>query len=54
MKSFKRDFVYLADVRDAKTVMQQLSGWFREYNEVHPAQRLKMLSPKEFREAQSA
>jgi transposase InsO family protein len=54
VKSFKRDFVYLADVRDAKTVMQQLSGWFREYNEIHPHKGLKMLSPKEFRDAQSA
>lgn len=54
MKSFKRDFVYLADVCDAKTVMQQLSDWFREYNKVHPHKGLKMLSPKEFREAQLA
>jgi transposase InsO family protein len=51
VKSFKRDFVYLADVRDAATVMKQLPGWFEEYNERHPHKGLKMLSPREYRRA---
>ena len=54
VKTFKRDFVYLADVSDAATVMRQLSGWFHEYNEFHPHKGLKMLSPREFRKAHSA
>lgn len=54
VKTFKRDFVYLADVSDAAAVMRQLSGWFHEYNENHPHKGLKMLSPREFRRAQSA
>jgi len=54
VKTFKRDFVYLADVRDAKTVLAQLPKWFEEYNESHPHKGLKMLSPREFRRARSA
>lgn len=54
VKTFKRDFVYLADVRDAKTVLAQLPKWFEEYNEEHPHKGLKMKSPREFRRAQSA
>ncbi len=54
VKTFKRDFVYLADVSSAASVMSQLSGWFHEYNEIHPHKGLKMLSPREFRRAHSA
>jgi putative transposase len=54
VKTIKRDFVYLADVSDSATVMNQLSGWFREYNENLPHKGLKMLSPREFRRAHSA
>lgn len=53
VKSFKRDFVHLADVRDAKTVMKQLPEWFEEYNELHPHKGLRMLTPREFRRANS-
>jgi len=53
VKTFKRDFVYLADVRDAPTVMKQLSGWFEEHNENHPHKGLKMLTPREFRRTHS-
>jgi len=51
VKTFKRDFVYLADVRDAEAVMKKLPGWFEEYNEDHPHKGLKMLTPREFRRA---
>lgn len=54
VKTFKRDFVYLADISTAAIVMRQLSGWFHEYNESHPHKGLKMLSPREFRSAHSA
>lgn len=53
VKTFKRDFVYLADVRDAEAVMKQLQGWFEEYNERHPHKGLKMLTPREFRRTNS-
>jgi len=36
VKTFKRDYVYVNDVRDAQTVLAQLDGWFLDYNEVHP------------------
>lgn len=53
VKTFKRDFVYLADVRDAATVMKQLPNWFEEYNEENPHKGLKMLTPRDFRRANS-
>ena len=53
VKTFKRDLVYLADVRDATTVMKQLPGWFEEYNEENPHKGLKMLTPRDFRRANS-
>ena len=53
VKTFKRDFVYLADVRDAKTVLAQLPNWFEEYNESHPHKGLKMLTPRQFRRTRS-
>ena len=53
VKTFKRDFVYLADVRDAATVMKQLPKWFEEYNEENPHKGLKMLTPRDFRRASS-
>jgi transposase InsO family protein len=54
VKTFKRDYVYLADVSDAQTVLAQLDGWFEDYNENHPHKGLKMLSPRQFRRAQTA
>jgi transposase InsO family protein len=54
VKTFKRDYAYLADLPDARTVLAQVGGWFEDYNEHHPHKGLKMLSPKEFRRARSA
>jgi len=48
VKTFKRDYVYIHDRPDAKTVMSQLPKWFDDYNEVHPHKGLNMLSPREF------
>lgn len=54
VKTFKRDYVYLHDRPDAKTVLAQLHTWFEDYNEVHPHKGLKMRSPREFIRSQSA
>jgi transposase InsO family protein len=49
VKTFKRDYVYLADLWDAETVLRLLPTWFADYNDNHPHKGLKMMSPKEFR-----
>jgi len=49
VKTFKRDYVYLADLTDAGTVIAQLPTWFADYNENHPHKGLNMLSPRQFR-----
>lgn len=51
VKTFKRDFVYLADLFDADSVIAKLPDWFEDYNETHPHKGLKMLSPRQFRKA---
>jgi len=48
VKTFKRDYVYVHDRPDAKTVLISLHQWFEDYNEVHPHKGLKMKSPREF------
>jgi transposase InsO family protein len=53
VKTFKRDYVYLGRVDDAATVIAQLPDWFRDYNEIHPHKGLNMLSPRQFRRAQT-
>ena len=52
VKTFKRDYVWSADLSDARRVMEQLHNWFEDYNEVAPHKGLKMLSPREFRRQQ--
>lgn len=52
VKTFKRDYVYMHSLQDAKTVMEQLPGWFEDYNENHPHKSLNMRSPREFRKEQ--
>ncbi len=48
VKTFKRDYVYVHDRPDAKTIMAQLHQWFEDYNEYHPHKGLKMKSPRQF------
>jgi transposase InsO family protein len=36
IKTFKRDYVQLNDISDAKMVMEKLPLWFEDYNEYHP------------------
>jgi putative transposase len=50
IKTFKRDYVYLNQLNDARTVINQLPKWFEDYNNNHPHKALKMMSPREFRE----
>jgi transposase InsO family protein len=49
IKTFKRDYVHLNDISDARTVMEKLPYWFEDYNEYHPHKGLKMRSPREHR-----
>jgi putative transposase len=48
VKTFKRDYVWFGDLKDAQTVMSQLAKWMEDYNEKAPHKALKMLSPREF------
>jgi len=48
VKTFKRDYVYVHDRPDARSVIAQLPRWFEDYNESHPHKALRMKSPREF------
>jgi putative transposase len=48
VKTFKRDYVYVHDRPDARTVLSQLARWFEDYNEIHPHKSLQLKSPREF------
>ena len=51
IKTFKRDYLHINPLRDARIVMQQLPKWFEDYNNSpHPHKALKMRSPREYRE----
>lgn len=52
VKTFKRDYVRINPVPDAKTAIGLINGWFEDYNENHPHSGLKMRSPREFIRAQ--
>ncbi len=49
VKTFKRDYAWFGDLKDAATVMGQLEKWFEDYNENAPHKGLKMKSPRQFR-----
>jgi transposase InsO family protein len=49
VKTFKRDYVYLAELRGAEAVLRALSTWFDDYNDHHPHRGLGMRSPRQFR-----
>jgi transposase InsO family protein len=49
VKTFKRDYVWFGNLKDAPTVMGQLAKWFEDYNENAPHKGLKMKSPRQFR-----
>lgn len=54
VKTLKRDYARVNPRPDAITVLQQLPAWFGDYNAVHPHSGLRMLSPREFIQAQSS
>jgi transposase InsO family protein len=53
VKTFKRDYVYVANLPDPETVLAKLPAWFDDYNEHQPHKGLKMLSPRQFRRLQT-
>lgn len=53
VKTFKRDYVYVNELRTAAAVLAQLPGWFDDYNQFAPHRGLRMKSPREFRSAKS-
>jgi len=52
VKTFKRDYVHMNPLNDAKTVLEKIPKWFQDYNEYHPHKGLKMKSPSEYRRYQ--
>lgn len=52
VKRFKQDYVWFGDLSDAATVLQQLPGWFDDYNEHAPHKALAMRSPRQYRREQ--
>jgi putative transposase len=48
VKTFKRDYAHVADLRSAQHVLEQLPEWFEDYNNNAPHKGLKMLSPREY------
>lgn len=51
IKTFKRDYVHLSRLENARVVMEQLPSWFEDYNENHPHKGLGMRSPREYRQS---
>ena len=51
VKTLKRDYLRVRPVPDARTALDQIAGWFDDYNENHPHSGLRMRSPREFRRA---
>ena len=51
MKTVKRDYVDGAELRDAESVLAQLSGWIEDYNTRAPHSALGMQSPADYRAA---
>jgi len=48
VKTLKRDYVWLSDIKNAKTVMDQLPNWIEDCNERAPHKALRMCSPRAF------
>ena len=48
VRTLKRDYVRVASIPDAASVLSQLPAWLRHYNELHPHRSLGYRSPREF------
>ncbi len=51
VKTFKRDYVRIATIPDAKAALSLIAGWIEDYNDNHPHSGLRMRSPREHRRA---
>jgi transposase InsO family protein len=51
VKTLKRDYLRVTPCRTQGTALDQIAGWFDDYNENHPHSGLRMRSPREFRRA---
>jgi putative transposase len=54
VRTFKRDYVRVNPIPNAKTLMSMLPAWFDHYNQVHPHKALRYRSPAEFIRARLA
>jgi putative transposase len=54
VKTLKRDYAYVNDLSSAERVLEQLPGWFKDYNEQAPHKALGMMSPREYRSSNRA
>ena len=54
IKTFKRDYVHVNRLENARAVLEQLPGWFEDYNGIAPHKGLKMRSPREYRKSLTA
>jgi transposase InsO family protein len=54
VRTLKRDYVQVTPLPNADVVLGLLPSWFEDYNAYHPHSGLKMRSPREFIEAQTA
>jgi len=54
VNTFKHDYVARMNLRDARTVLEQLPAAFEHFNEMHLHFSLKMRSPREFRRQQAS
>ena len=52
--TLKRDYVQVAPLPDAASALALIGTWFEDYNDNHPHSGLKMRSPREFIQAQTA
>lgn len=52
--TLKRDYVQVTPLPDAASTLALIGAWFTDYNDHHPHSGLKMRSPREFIQAQTA
>ncbi len=51
VRTLKRDYIRVSPLPNAETALDQIAGWFEDYNDNHPHSGLRMRSPREFRRA---
>jgi transposase InsO family protein len=48
VKTFKRDYVRINPIPDARTALAAIEGWIEDYNQVHPHSGLAYRAPREY------